>query len=60
MHLVIAGQTSSAIAKQLEIHDKTVEIYRAHIKSKMRVRNAVELTQMMHSLGPEGLPEHGS
>ncbi len=60
LHLVIAGQTSSAIAKQLGIHEKTVEIYRSHTKRKMRVRNAVELAQMMHSLGYGGLTEHDS
>ncbi len=60
VHLVIAGRTSSAIAKQLGIHEKTVEIYRSHIKSKMNARNPVDLTQMMHSLGYGGLPEHDS
>lgn len=54
LHFVVMGQPSSAIARQLGIHEKTVEIYRSHIKKKMRARNAVELTKMMHSIGYGG------
>jgi len=50
LKLVIEGQTSGVIAKQLGISEKTVEIYRSHINKKMRVRNAVQLTRMMDSV----------
>jgi two-component system response regulator FixJ len=50
LDLVIAGQKSSLIAKRLGICEKTVEIYRSHINKKMRVRNAVQLACMMHSV----------
>ena len=50
LKLVIEGQTSGVIAKQLGICAKTVEIYRSNINKKMRVRNAVQLAQMMHAV----------
>lgn len=45
--LVVAGSSTHAIARELGISEKTVEIHRSHINQKMRVRNAVELTRMM-------------
>lgn len=48
--LVIEGATSSGIARQLGIREKTVEIYRSQINRKMRVRNAVELARVMQSI----------
>jgi FixJ family two-component response regulator len=58
LRLVVEGYPSSAIAQQLGIQEKTVEIYRSHINKKMRARNAVELTKMMHnmSFGQEATP----
>jgi two-component system response regulator FixJ len=50
LKFVVEGQTSSAIARQLGIREKTVEIYRSHINKKMRVRNAVQLARIMQSM----------
>jgi two-component system response regulator FixJ len=50
LKLVVEGQTSGAIARQLGIREKTIEIYRSHINKKMRARNAVQLARMMPSL----------
>lgn len=50
MRLVVKGATSNAIARQLGISEKTVEIYRSHINKKMHVRNAVELARIMQTV----------
>jgi len=50
LEFVVEGATSSAIAKQLGIREKTVEVYRSHINRKMRARNAVELARMVYSV----------
>lgn len=39
------GLSTKQIAAQLELSRKTVETYREHIKSKLNLRNAAELTQ---------------
>jgi DNA-binding NarL/FixJ family response regulator len=39
------GQGTRQIAEELNISPKTVESYRAHIKIKMNLKNAHELTQ---------------
>jgi DNA-binding NarL/FixJ family response regulator len=39
------GLSTKQIAAQLDISRKTVETYREHIKSKLNLRNAAELTQ---------------
>jgi DNA-binding NarL/FixJ family response regulator len=39
------GQSTKQIAAQLALSRKTVETYREHIKSKLDLRNAAELTQ---------------
>jgi len=57
LELVIKGQTSGIIAEQLGIQEKTVGIHRSNINKKMRARNAVELTKLMHSMGEPG---HGT
>jgi FixJ family two-component response regulator len=48
MDLVADGMTSSAIASQLGIQRKTVEVYRSNINKKMRARNAADLVRMIH------------
>jgi two-component system response regulator FixJ len=47
--LVAAGMTSSAIAAELGLQKKTVDVYRSHINKKMRARNAADLVRMVHS-----------
>lgn len=44
-HLIGQGRGTREIAAELNISPKTVESYRAHIKVKMNLRNAHELTQ---------------
>jgi len=57
MRLVADGMTSSAIASELGLQKKTVEIYRSHINRKMRARNVADLVRMVHCVG-EWLPEN--
>ena len=39
------GLTSRQIARQLELSPKTVETHREHIKEKLDLKNATELTK---------------
>jgi DNA-binding CsgD family transcriptional regulator len=39
------GQTSSQIARQLELSLKTVGTHREHIKEKLELKNTTELTK---------------
>ena len=43
MDLMVAGHTSKAIGVALNISSRTVEIYRAHVMTKMRADSLVEL-----------------
>jgi DNA-binding CsgD family transcriptional regulator len=43
--LIGQGRGTREIAEELSISPKTVESYRAHIKVKMNLKNAHELTQ---------------
>ena len=43
--LIGRGRGTREIAEELHISAKTVESYRAHIKVKMNLKNAHELTQ---------------
>lgn len=43
--LIGQGKTTRAIAKVLHLSIKTIETYRAHIKSKLELKNATELVQ---------------
>jgi DNA-binding CsgD family transcriptional regulator len=43
--LIGQGRGTREIASELNISPKTVESYRAHIKIKMNLKNAHELTQ---------------
>jgi two-component system response regulator FixJ len=46
--LVAAGMPSKAIATQLDVGQKTVEVYRSRVKHKMRARNAADLARLLH------------
>lgn len=41
---VIMGKQNKVIAAELDVSQRTIEAHRARIFTKMRVRNAVELT----------------
>ena len=51
MRLVIEGLPNKLIADQLDISVRTVEVHRARVFEKMNVRSAVELANLVRSLG---------
>ncbi|WP_455374795.1 response regulator transcription factor [Kaarinaea lacus] len=46
MNLLIMGKTSKAIAGELNISSKTVDVHRGHIMEKMNVKSVVELARL--------------
>ncbi len=44
--LLVEGYSNKAIAAELEISPRTVELHRAHIKEKLQVRNLSQLIKM--------------
>ena len=44
-HLIGAGLTTHQIAEKMHVSPKTVETFRARIKEKLGLSNAVELVQ---------------
>jgi len=51
MQRILAGKLNKVIADELGIAMRTVEVHRSHIFEKMRVRSAVELSQVLAILG---------
>lgn len=51
MQQILAGKLNKVIADELGIAMRTVEVHRSHIFEKMEVRSAVELSQMLSTLG---------
>ena len=49
MQLVVQGMPNKLIADQLEISVRTVEVHRARVFDKMRVKSAVELANLLRS-----------
>lgn len=47
MRLVVDGRPNKVIAEQLSISVRTVEVHRARVFDKMRVRSAVELANLL-------------
>ncbi|MEW5889609.1 MAG: response regulator transcription factor [Pseudomonadota bacterium] len=47
MERILAGKYNKVIADELQIAVRTVEVHRARIFEKMRVRSAVELAQLL-------------
>ena len=58
MRLVVAGRPNKLIADALDISVRTVEVHRARVFEKMRVKSAVELANLLrdHGLAPEAGP----
>jgi two-component system, LuxR family, response regulator DctR len=54
MRQVIAGQPNKRIADALDISVRTVEVHRARVFDKMKVRSAVELANLLRDAGLEG------
>lgn len=51
MRLVIDGRPNKLIADELDISVRTVEVHRARVFDKMRVRSAVELANLLREHG---------
>lgn len=51
MELVVAGRLNKVIADELGISMRTVEVHRAHVFEKMRVKTAVELARLLAASG---------
>ena len=47
MDLVVAGQSSKAIARTLTISHRTVELHRSHIFDKLGVESVAELVRLV-------------
>ena len=52
MRLVVQGLPNKLIADQLDISVRTVEVHRARVFDKMEVKSAVELANMLRTVGP--------
>lgn len=52
MHCILAGKLNKVIADELGIAMRTVEVHRAHVFGKMKVRSAVELAQLLSGYQP--------
>ncbi|RUP35215.1 MAG: response regulator transcription factor [Curvibacter sp.] len=51
MRLVVEGLPNKLIADQLDISVRTVEVHRSRVFDKMSVKSAVELANLLRSLG---------
>jgi two-component system response regulator DctR len=51
MQQILAGKLNKVIADELGIAMRTVEVHRSHIFEKMQVRSAVELSQVLSTIG---------
>lgn len=50
--LVARGQSNKAIARDLGISDRTVQVHRGHVMEKMRAHSAAELARILIDLDP--------
>jgi two-component system response regulator DctR len=50
MRLVVGGLPNKLVADQLDISVRTVEVHRARVFDKMRVKSAVELANLLRNL----------
>jgi two-component system, LuxR family, response regulator DctR len=58
MQLVVDGRPNKLIAEQLQISVRTVEVHRARVFDKMKVKSAVELTNLIAALNRETQVRH--
>ena len=52
--LIVAGGPNKLIADALDISVRTVEVHRARVFDKMRVKSAVELANLLREIGQSG------
>jgi FixJ family two-component response regulator len=57
LEMIVEGKKAGAIAEELGIGRRTVEIHRANMMKKMQVDSAVKLVQLMHN-HPESPRSH--
>lgn len=50
LDLVAAGETNKAVARRLDISEKTVEIHRAKVMQKMQAKSLADLVKMVATL----------
>lgn len=50
LDIVAAGETNKAIARRLDISEKTVEIHRARVMEKMQAKSLADLVKMVATL----------
>jgi FixJ family two-component response regulator len=55
---VVAGKSNKAVASELGISARTVEVHRAHIMEKMHADSLAALTAMTIKMIPTGLSKH--
>ncbi len=53
LELVVAGKLSKQIAVELGLSEKTVEVHRAHIMSKMQADNVADVVRMTLTAKPQ-------
>jgi two-component system response regulator TtrR len=53
MDLIVRGKANKVVAAELGISTKTVEIHRARVMEKLKVRNLADLIYLTHSLEDE-------
>ncbi len=51
LRLILAGSTTSQIARELHRSPRTIEVHRSHIMHKLRVSNPIELLKTAASMG---------
>jgi two-component system response regulator FixJ len=51
LDLLVQGKQNKAVAQDLGVSPRTVEIHRARVMEKMAVQSVAELVHMMHGLG---------
>lgn len=50
LSLVVSGKQNKEIARQLSLSEKTIEVHRGHMMSKMQAANLAELIHIVHGL----------
>jgi two-component system response regulator FixJ len=51
LDLVVAGETNKGVARGLDISERTVEIHRANVMRKMRVKTLADLVKIATGAG---------
>ena len=60
MGMVVTGMANKQIARQLDLSEKTIEVHRSRVMTKMGADSLAELVRLSLDLGPEGTLAHRS